>query len=244
MSDHDTTQASTKQHRSHQASNQNGTQATALQHPVNDDIEAWKVYWQAHGQSWRTEPEISIERQRELEKRLASIPDVREEELLYFKDIPLNRADIEWLLATRKTDRIVIFTRDNEQRQRHESLTLSGADLRHIDLSDLPLQRVNLQGAHLEGAILQGAHLEEAVLTGVRLGGASLMKAHLQGADLVYAHLEDADLIEAHLEGALCCRTFFDAATRLNDVVLGDEKHRSVSFVDVRWGDVNLTVVD
>jgi len=217
---------------------------TANKHPANDDKEAWKGYWNAQGQSWRTEPEISPERQHELEKQLASIPDVREEEILYFKDIQLNRADIEWLLATQKTDRTVVFTRDNEQRQRHESLTLSGADLRNINLSDLPMRRVNLLGAHLEGANLQGSDLQGSVLTGIHLEGARLMKAHLEDADLVYAHLEDADLIEAHLEGALCCRTFFNAATRLNDVTLGNTKHSSTSFVDVRWGDVNLTVVD
>ena len=150
MSDHDATQAATRQSRSHQASNQNGAQAPALQHPASDDREAWKVYWGEQGQSWRTEPEISNERQHELEARLASIPDVREEELLYFQDVRLNRADIEWMLATQKRDRIVVFTRDNEQRQRHECLTLSGADLRQVNLSDLPLQRVNLEGTHLE----------------------------------------------------------------------------------------------
>ena len=42
----------------------------------------------------------------------------------------------------------------------------------------------------------------------------------------------------------MCCRTFFNAATRLNDVALAHKQHGSVSFVDVRWGDVNLTVVD
>jgi hypothetical protein len=222
---------------------QDGRQAVVQQRPTNDQ-ESWKAYWQAQGQPWRTEPEIDTERQHELKKQLASIPDVREEEILYFEDIQLNRADIEWLLATQKTDRIVVFTRDNEQRQRHESLTLSGADLRNINLSDLPLQRVNLLGAHLEGANLQGSHLQEAVLTRIHLEGARLIKAHLEGADLVYAHLEDTDLIEAHLEGALCCRTFFNAATRLNDVTLGNNKHSSTSFVDVRWGEVNLTVVD
>jgi len=37
MSDHDATQASTKRRKSHQANNQNGTQATALQHLLVDN---------------------------------------------------------------------------------------------------------------------------------------------------------------------------------------------------------------
>ena len=108
---------------------QDGTQVTVLQHPPNDDKDAWKAYWQAQGQLWRAETEIRPERQHELAKRLASIPDEREEERLYFQDIQLNRADIEWLLATqKKSDKVVIFTIGNEQLQRYESLTLSGAD--------------------------------------------------------------------------------------------------------------------
>ena len=286
-----------------------------LQRPHTDDRDEWSVYWQAQNQPWRTEPEISTEHQHELEQRLASILDVREEEILYFKDIHLNRADIKWLLAThKKTDKVVIITRDNEQRQRHESLTLSGADLRNENLSGLPMERVNLLGAHLEGAKLRGTHLEESILRkahlegadltgvhlegaylgeahlegvpifkahlenailnsthlekanlqyshltsaylegahlegadlrGAHLEGARLIKAHLEGADIEYAHLEGADLMEANLAGVRCCRTFFDVATRMNDITISDEQHGSASIGDVGWNGVNLTVVD
>jgi uncharacterized protein YjbI with pentapeptide repeats len=194
MSDQDGTQASTKRRRSRQTSKQNGSQVPALQRPPNDDTEAWEAYWEKQGQAWRTEPEIDTERQQYLEKHLSTIPDEREgnEEILYCKDMQLNRADIEWLLAThKKMDKVVIFTRGNELRQRHESLTLSGADLRNENLSGLPLERVNLLGARLEGARLRGTHLEESVL----------IRAHLEGADLTGIHLEEAHLGETHLEG-------------------------------------------
>ena len=317
MSEQDGRQTATKRRRSRQTNKQSGTQVPTLQGPTNDDTEAWKAYWKAQGQDWRTEPEIDKERQQYLEKHLSTIPDVREgnEDILYFKDMQLNRADIEWLLAThKKTDKVVIFTRDNEQRQRHESLTLSGAALRNENLSGLPMERVNLLGAHLEEARLQGTHLEEAVLIrahleganltgthlekaylgeahlegvpifkahlegaflnnthlekanlqysnltsaylegahlegadlrGAHLEGARLIKAHLEGADIEYAHLEGADLMEANLAGVRCCRTFFDVATRMNDITISDEQHGSASIGDVGWNGVNLTVVD
>lgn len=31
--------------------------------PLSDDHSSWPAYWQAQGQSWRTEPEIDLERQ-------------------------------------------------------------------------------------------------------------------------------------------------------------------------------------
>ncbi len=67
MSEQDGPQASTKRHRSRQTSKQNGIHAPALQHPANDDEEAWRAYWKQQGQRWRTEPEIDVERQKYLD---------------------------------------------------------------------------------------------------------------------------------------------------------------------------------
>lgn len=39
---------------------------TTLQRPITDDRDAWYTYWEAQGQSWRTEPEIGEERQAQL----------------------------------------------------------------------------------------------------------------------------------------------------------------------------------
>ena len=52
-------------------SEQDATQASTLQRPPHDDTEAWKVYWQTQGQSWRTEPEIPPQRWEELDQRMA-----------------------------------------------------------------------------------------------------------------------------------------------------------------------------
>ena len=95
MSDHNETKVSPKPRRSRQTSTQN----TLTERPTNDDKEAWKVYWKAQGQSWRTEPEIGTERQKYLEERRSITPDWKQGNYP-FKDIQLNRADIEWLLAT------------------------------------------------------------------------------------------------------------------------------------------------
>jgi hypothetical protein len=76
--------------------------------------------------------------------------------------------------------------------------------------------------------------LSEAHLEGVRLEGANLKQAHLEEADLSYAHLEGANLRLA----------FFDSATNLGRVTLGNEKLGFVFLVDVHWGDVNLSLLD
>ena len=70
-----------------------------LVRPTTDDRTAWGVYWQEQNQPWRTEPEISPRRQAELEKRRALVPDVKKG-IYPFKGMKLDRADVEWLLAT------------------------------------------------------------------------------------------------------------------------------------------------
>ncbi len=181
------------------------------------DDRAWHAYWQAQAQPWRTEPEIDIERQQYLHEHL-TIKE-REWEHYPFKDIVLDRADIEWLLANYNDERR--FAGQSYQLlEKRNGLDLRGADLRKADLHDLPLKGVDLYNAHLEGtdfrdvhleranlsaaylqeAYLYNAHLEDAYLSEAQLNGADLRAAHLEGADLSEASLERADLSEAHLE--------------------------------------------
>lgn len=102
--------------------------------PTSDDPQAWKAYWHAQGQSWRTEPEIDEERQKYLAERRASIADI-EKGIYPFKDVEpkLTRADIEWLLATHENGRGPVDWSDEGQRER-EGLDLRGADLRKMNL--------------------------------------------------------------------------------------------------------------
>ena len=64
----------------------------------------WLAHWKAQNQPWRTEPEISQEREEELAKRCDIKPDI-DKGIYPFKDIKLSRADIEWLLATHEDGR-------------------------------------------------------------------------------------------------------------------------------------------
>ncbi len=154
---------------------QDSTQATALRRPANDDREAWKACWKAHGQPWRTEPEIDTRRQEELAKHREIVPNV-EQGIYLFKDMKLSRADVEWLLATHENGRGPVDWSDESQRER-EGLDLRAADLSRIDLRELPLacmrggltweewlhttpEQRNLAGLHLEGTDLRRAHLE------------------------------------------------------------------------------------
>src|SRR5437763_4829986 len=90
--------------------------------------------------SWRTEPEIDTERQKFLSERLAINPDIQRG-IYPFKDVKLNRADIEWLLMTHEGGHGPVDWNDIRQRNR-VGLDLRGADLRHVDLRNLPLTRM------------------------------------------------------------------------------------------------------
>ncbi len=247
-----------------------GTQATILQRPNYYDKEAWKAYWKEQGQSWRTEPEIDIERQKYLAERRSITPDI-EQGIYPFKDIDpkLSRADVEWLLATHENGRGPVDWKDESQRNR-KGLDLRGADLRRINLYGLLLtslvgglfdhlfatdkQReaaaIHFEGtllshAHLEGADLSGAHLEAATLFDASLEEANFIGAHLEGADLSGAHLEGAYLSGSHLEEANLSDAFLNSSTLLNHIILfNKELGAAVSLADIHWGDVNVAVVD
>ena len=235
------------------------------QQSIPKSPEEWCIHWQKQNQPWRTEPEISLARQKELSKRLAIVPNI-EKGLYPFKEktpnqrgMLLNRADIEWLLATHENGRGPVDWTDEKQRNR-KGLDLRGADLRYADLQKLPLARLrgaltwreapdltkeqrraaevlledaNLKQTHLEGAILAGVHLEKADLGRTRLEGAYLIRAHLEGAGLSEVHLERANLTGAYMERALLRRTY-----------LADENHIGPRLVDIHWGDTNLAIVD
>ena len=257
-----------------------GSQAAMLPLPsfAVNDREAWQAHWGAQGQPWRTEPEIDAKRQAFLAKRRALEPDARQG-LYPFKDVVLNRADIEWLLATHEDGRGPVDWSDESQRTR-QGLDLRGADLRREDLQNLPLARLqgnvawldspdltleqrtmaavlltgaDLKGAHLEGAELgyaqmeradlRLAHLEHASLGGANMEGAFLRKANMEGARLMGTHLDNAILWTARMVGTRLRNAHLEGAT-LDGVVLANEDGIGPQMADIRWGDVNIAVVD
>jgi uncharacterized protein YjbI with pentapeptide repeats len=269
MSDRDGTDAASKTRKNRRVTKTNGTQPPAPQRPSSDDKEAWKAYWKEQGCSWRTEPEIDVDRQKYLNERRTIVPNI-EHGIYPFKDIKLRRADVEWLLATHESGGMcgAVDWKDESQRER-EGLDLRGADLQNVDLNNLPLARLKaglvdnewfdandeqraqasicLKGAHLrktklEGASLSGAQLEEADLYRAQLADADLGQAQLRKANFYRAQLEATNLGWAKLEGAIL-RGADLAGTHLAGVILSDERRIGPQLADVQWG-TNLARVD
>jgi hypothetical protein len=105
-------------------SEEEGTPVLLPPRPTESDPDAWKVYWGAQGQPWRTEPEIDQQRQTELAQRRAIAPTI-EQGIYPFQGMKLSRADIEWLLATHEHGRGPVDWQDPRQRTR-EGLDLRG----------------------------------------------------------------------------------------------------------------------
>ncbi len=235
--------------------------------PAPDDREGWKAYWEERQQPWRTEPEIDAQRQEELARRRAIVPDI-EKGIYPFRGMKLTRADIEWLLATHENGRGPVDWSDESQRGR-KGLDLRGADLCQEDLTGLPLARMHgglkwenfpvdtaersmaairmekayLAMTQLQGAELSGAQLEGAVLREARLEEADLSGARLGGANLGYARLEEADLSGAQLERTNLWGARLDGAV-LDEAIFASPQGIGPRLVDVRWGDANLAAVD
>lgn len=242
--------------------------------PASDNTNAWHAYWADQGMPWRTEPEISVERQMFLaERRTISVQD----SAFPFQEATLNRADVEWLLATRENGLRTIKQGDSPSTDR-VLLDLRGADLRRADLAGLPLDGVDLSFARLESANLAGANLDHASLDGAHMEGAnlaratlrdsSLMRVHLEGADLdsaqlpgsrlhrghlerAYLHnanLEFANLTEAHLESSDLTGVSLNgadlSASFLHAALLTGVRIAAAKLADVRWGDTNIAGID
>ena len=186
-------------------SEQDGTKASSLEYPDNLDSLAWRVYWEKQGQPWRTEPEINRKRQIYLTQR-RNIKAIVEQGIYPFKGIKLNRADVEWLLATHENGRGPIDWNDESQYGR-KGLDLRGADLCEVDLSRLPLSGMNggfdyRDRDDEERPEAAAIHLERANLVYTHLEGANFNSAHLEGAIIGFAHLEKSDFHHVHLEEA------------------------------------------
>ena len=241
------------------------TSDAAPERPTTDDPESWHTYWQTQNMPWRTELEISAERQIYLAERRAIIPNIRQG-IYPFKNIEpaLTRADIEWLLATHDSGRgPVVWDVELHAHEdmRRTGLDLRGADLRYLYLADLPLAQtrggliyaewLRATGAqreqaqiHLEDADLSNAHLEGAVLHWAHMERANFSAAHLENSRLVRAQLTGANLSGAHLQGADLRLVFFDSATGLINVTLGSTQSGFARLADARWGGANLTVIN
>lgn len=148
-----------------------------------------------------------------------------------------------------------------------EGATLSGTRLKAASLSGAHLEGASIGGARLENAFLRNSHLEGARLYGARLDRASLTGAHLEGALMRRVHLEGASLVNASLGGKRMApddlsrirtwapdfpetlrpadiqRTFYDTASVLDNVSLGDKQHGYAELADIHWGDANLATV-
>lgn len=219
---------------------------------------AWQQWWSIQGQAWRTQPEIDKARSEYLKRRCDLLPDAEHGKYPFSPSGPmpfggkLTRADIEWLLAEHNEgnwlkEQLI----GSNLRFRTGGLDLRGADLTKVNLSRLPLHE--LRGG-LPSELWQNATKEQKEAAAIILRGANLWRvdlkrasmrsAHLEMANLESAHLEGASLRGAHLEGADLRGAHFDNTTALDDVKLGDKEHGFARTADVRWRDVNLTVID
>lgn len=211
--------------------------------PTTEDRAAWRAWWRSQGQNWRTDPEISPDRQAILAERRMIVPEVRAS-AYPFAGMSLARADVEWLLANHENGRGPVQWDDVAQRDRI-GLDLRGTNLQGANLRGLPLARLlggmagatdeqiaaaairldrsdlreaQLQGADLRGAWLEGvraehAHLELAQCVRAQMKQIDLRHAYLQGASLREAFMEKANLYEAHLEGATLSGSRLKAAS-------------------------------
>ncbi len=194
--------------------------------------EEWKAHWEAQGQGWRTEPEINAQRQAELTKHRNIKPNI-DKSVYPFGGVKLDRADIEWLLATHENGHGPVIWDDEKQRSR-KGLDIRGANLssskeRPVDLSNLPLsclcgglswdewlhtteEQHTLASVIMRGTNLKKTHLEGAVFRGAQLEKAIFTDAYLETANLSLANLKNANFLRAQLKDTDLSRSHLESA--------------------------------
>lgn len=242
----------------HQLEHLSGQSSELLrtQQPLPGDRNTWSAYWKAHGQPWRTEPEIEVQRQRELAGCRDTQPDSMKG-IYPFKGMKLSRADVEWLLATHNQGQGPILGDIATNGGHARGLDLRGADLRFVDLNRLPLAQlrggmssIEWPDATKEQREAAAVHLEGAILDTTDLTRATFRFAHLEGANLRYARLNGAVFQFAYLAGSAEFQptnlqsVSFDHETILEDIIFANKKYGTVQLADVHWGDVKSAVVD
>ena len=125
----------------------------------------------------------------------------------------------------------------NEWRRKHPRARpdLSGAVLKHLDLSGVDLHGANLRQAELQRASLAGANLRLASLEGAVLHFASLGEADLTGAMLQAASLRSACLDRTKLNHANLYDTDFYGC------YLGHTDFSHAWLATARFSDVDLS---
>jgi uncharacterized protein YjbI with pentapeptide repeats len=219
----------------------------------NDDREKWTEYWKAQGVPWRTQPEIDEERQRFLAERRAVKPDIAEG-VYPFKDIKLDRADVEWLLATHENGRGPIDWDDETQRER-VGLDLRGAHVYQTNLSTLPLARaigglslaemstvaaqaqaLAAAAAHFEGVQAFDIDLRHSMLMGAQFAGVQFVDAHFERATLIGSRFERSRLHGPHFEGATLILATFEQvqapATHFDGAALANVRAARADFFE------------
>lgn len=95
----------------------------------------------------------------------------------------------------------------------------------------------------MEQTDLHAAHLEKADLTMARLIGSYLKEAHFEDANMRSARLENTNLTKTNLERANLRFAMFSTLTNLETIMVGNE-HTCFQIADVRWENVNLSMID
>jgi len=104
-------------------------------------------------------------------------------------------------LNGRGKGRLLRFLSEVELIQANQpAISLSGADLRDIDLQNAWLPDINLNGAYVLKGNLQKVNLKRADLVGTNLTGTDLTGANLRDANLTGANLTGANLRDANLD--------------------------------------------
>ena len=142
---------------------------------------------------------------------------------------------------------------------RLQEADLDGSCAMDTDFTGAQLQDAYCANVCLQGAYFWNAHAERAEFWRAEFQGAWFLGAHLEGADLHRGRLCGGESLPSHILEAMrqwdedisptlppadLSGVFFDAATNLRDISLGDEEYGYARLVDVHWGDANLAVVD
>ena len=149
------------------------------------------------------------------------------------RDAYLKDADFSWSRAERMDARGAVFRNLNLKRTAFHGCLLNGVNFHGANLDIATLMSCSLRHADFRECTLTHARFDDSNLYQADFSGTTLRNCSFDSCTLVGTNFNDTDLSGTRIYGISCWDVVLNEATRMNDLVITDEKAPVITVDDI-----------